>query len=140
MKNIYESNRTNKLVAARAKQCYNNAFRVVSTLPEYAEATYVEGLVVLPGGLLIEHGWVERDGEVIDPTLLYDGIAYFPGLRFRGVRGIAEAMTTIPKPGYTREDLPIFYRMGWGGADSAEFRAARDRAMALSNGLCSRSA
>lgn len=138
MKNIPESERTKKLVNARPQQCYRNAFRVVSSLPDYAGATYVEGLAVLPGGFPLEHGWVERDGEIIDPTLLDDGIAYFPGLRFQGQRGIAEALA-LPKPDYTTEDLPIFYRMGWGGNDSPEFRAARDRAMALTYSLCEQS-
>ena len=30
----------------------------------------------------------------------------------------------IPKPEWTTDDLPIFYRFGWGGIDSPEFRAA----------------
>jgi hypothetical protein len=30
----------------------------------------------------------------------------------------------IPKPKMTREDFPIFYRFGWGGIDSPEFRNA----------------
>jgi len=139
MKNIPESERTKKRIKARAKNCYSNAFRVVTFLPEYADATYVEGLAVLPSGVLIEHGWVAKNGEVIDPTLTGDGITYFPGLRFEGERGIARAMA-IPKPEYTTEDLPIFYRFGWGGNDNPEFRQARNLAMAYSNDLCKRSA
>lgn len=30
----------------------------------------------------------------------------------------------IPKPKRTREDFPVFYRFGWGGIDSPEFRGA----------------
>jgi hypothetical protein len=45
-------------------------------------------------------------------------IVYFPGLRFEGEVGVAKAMMTIPKPEYTKEDLPIFYRLGWGGHET----------------------
>lgn len=87
------------------------------------EADYVEGMAVLGGKLPIEHGWIEKDGVIIDPTLPHDDLDYFPGLRFNGQRGLAEAMK-IPKPKRTREYFPIFYRFGWGGVDSPEFRAA----------------
>ena len=48
--------------------------------------------------------------------------SYFPGLRFTGNRGIAEAME-IPKENWCK-DLPFFFRFGWGGIESPEFRAA----------------
>jgi hypothetical protein len=139
MKNVSESQRTSQKIKARAKRCYNNAVRVVTMLPEYANATYVEGFAVLPSGVPLEHGWVEMNGEIIDPTLIGDGITYFPGLRFDGERGIAEAFT-IPKPDYTEEDLPIFYRMGWGGSDSPEFSDASRRAWEFARELCGQSA
>jgi hypothetical protein len=41
-----------------------------------------------------------------------------------------EAMA-IPKPDYTPEDFPIFYRFGWGGADCPEFSQARREACRL---------
>ena len=73
--------------------------------------------------VIIEHGWVEKDGVIIDPTLPDRDQIYFPGLRFKGQRGLGEAMQ-IPKPEITWEDFPIFYRFGWEGIDSPEFRAA----------------
>ena len=118
-----ESARMKRLVRSKPKQCYVNAARVVLHVPDYANADYVEGLAVIGGGLVIEHGWVEEDGIIIDPTLPDKDMDYFPGLRFQGQRGLAEAMK-IPKPKRTREDFPIFYRFGWGGIDSPEFRAA----------------
>ena len=123
MKDEKESTRVRRLVRSRPKQCYVNAARVVLHVPEYADADYVEGLVVLGNALVIEHGWVERDGVIIDPTLPHDDLDYFPGLRFKGQQGLAEAMQ-IPKPERTSEDFPIFYRFGWGGVDSPEFRGA----------------
>ena len=122
MKDKIESQRVGKLVRAKHKQCYYNAFHVVMNLPEYANADYVEGMAVF-GGLPIEHGWVEKDGVIVDPTLPDRDGVYFPGLRYHGDRGLAEALRT-PKPHRSWEDFPIFYRFGWGGVDSPEFRAA----------------
>ena len=122
-KDIVESQRGKKIVRPRVKQCYANAAKVVLALPEYADAEYVEGLAVIEKAVVIEHGWVEKDGVIVDPTLPDKPLDYFPGLRFRGQRGLAEALK-IPKPEYTTEDFPIFFRFGWGGIDSPEFRAA----------------
>ena len=68
MKDIAESKRVGKLVRAKARQCYYNAFHVVENLPDYFYADYVEGIAIL-GSLHIEHGWVEKDGVIVDPTL-----------------------------------------------------------------------
>ena len=122
-KDKVESKRISKLLRAKSQQCYYNAFRVIMAIPEYAKADYVEGLAVIDHAVVIEHGWVEKDGMIVDPTLPSEDLVYFPGLRFEGQRGLAEAVKT-PKPKPTREDFPIFYRFGWGGIDSPEFRAA----------------
>ncbi len=84
-------------------------------------------------GMLIEHGWVERDGEILDPTLPREEIVYFSGLRFEGEKGIAEAMRRPKLIG--KDDLPFFYRYGWGGHDSPEFCEARRRGQAYANSL-----
>jgi hypothetical protein len=103
-----------------------NAFRLIQEDDEYGNADYIEGMAVFAGALVIEHGWVEKDGVIVDPTLPTEELAYFPGLRFKGRRGLAEALQ-IPKDDHT-DDLPIFYRFGWGGIESPEFRAAMARA------------
>ena len=123
MKDTVESKRVGKLVRAKHKQCYYNAFHVIQHVPEYANADYVEGMAVILGGLPLEHGWVEKDGVIVDPTWPETNAVYFAGLRFRGGRGLAEALQ-IPKPDRSWEDFPFFYRFGWGGIDSPEFRAA----------------
>jgi hypothetical protein len=115
-----------KRVSMKARQCYYNCFQSIVHLREYRAATYVEGMAVIDGGLLIEHGWLEIEGEIVDPTLPSDEAIYFPGLRFVGERGIAAAMR-IAKPEWC-EDLPFFYRFGWGGSDSPEFVSARKAA------------
>ena len=112
-----------RLVRSKPKKCYRNAAQVILGVPVYADADYVEGLAVLAKVMVIEHGWVEKGGVVIDPTLPHDGLQYFPGLRFSGRRGLADAMK-VPKPERTQDDFPVFYRFGWGGIDSPEFRAA----------------
>lgn len=119
---------------AKPGKCYYNAYRVIQELPEYHQADYVEGVTVDRLGLLLEHAWVEKDGEVIDPTFVEDDMTYFPGLRYRGQMGLATAMMTA-KPAYTRDDLPFFYRFGWGGGDSPEFMAAWEKAKGHANGL-----
>ena len=83
----------------------------------------MEGLAVIEGVIVIEHGWVEMDGMIVDPTLPRDNLTYFPGLQFKGQREVSEAMQ-IPKPPRTTDDFPIFYRFGWGGIESPEFREA----------------
>jgi hypothetical protein len=135
-KNTAESKRAGNLIRAKKQACYLNAFRVIQEVPGYRAATYVEGMVVQVvegGGFPFEHGWVEKDGEIIDPTLPAHELVYFPGLRFVGVRGLAEALA-IPKPDYTTEDFPFFYRFGWGGADNPEFSQARREAYRLAFG------
>ena len=121
-KNIRGSKRVGKAVGAKSKECYINAMRVVWHVPEYEQADYVEGYAVIDGNFCIEHGWVEQHGVVIDPTRHDDDITYFPGLRFTGRLGFAKA-TDIPREDWC-EDLPIFYRFGWGCIDSPEFRSA----------------
>jgi len=136
-KNVAESIRLSKdkRVGTTPQQCFYNAFKVLFYVPEYSEATYLEGMVISKGQLLLEHGWVEKDGGIIDPTLPDKDIVYFPGLRFEGILGISKALR-IPKTG--TEDFPIFYRFGWGGGDSPEFSAAREtaqRCYSVMNGL-----
>jgi hypothetical protein len=115
-----------KRVMARKRQCFKNAFNVVSYCPEFANATYVEGIVVRPGlPLIIEHGWLEIDNQIVDPTLTDAHLTYFPGLRFEGQAGLANGLKVPKSDG---GDLPLFYRYGFGGYDSEEFRSARQLA------------
>ena len=114
-----------KRIRVKPRQCYYNAFKTMYYCSEYQRATYVEGFVFI--GFLIEHGWLEFNGEIIDPTLPTNDLIYFPGLRFEGSAGLSKAMQ-IPTDNKS-VDFPIFYRFGWGGHDSPEFRAARQAAM-----------
>ena len=123
MKDKVESARVGRLmrrfVRARPNQCFRNAVHVVRYVPGYEEADYVEGVVVPANHVVTEHGWVERNGVIVDRTLPDDDLLYYPGLRFTGRRGISEAMR-IPRP-LDVDDLPILDRFGEGGSESEEF-------------------
>jgi len=121
-KDRIESARVRRLVRAKPKECFINAMRVVWDVPEYEDADYVEGVIVTLGDLVTEHGWVEMDAVIVDPTLLEDDVVYFPGLRFTGGPGISKAIE-LPKPRYA-QDLPILNRFGCEGIKCPEFLAA----------------
>ena len=121
-KNIEKSKRLKRLIHAEARECWANAWNAIKTQDEYKDATYVEGAVIAFGDV-VEHGWIEHEGEIIDPTLLDANVAYFPGLRFKGRDGLD---STWDIPGYRESGvhLPIFLRFGRGGRDSPEFLKA----------------
>jgi hypothetical protein len=93
------------------------------------DAVYVEGMLVDVSGFCTEHGWLEIDGQIVDPTLPEDDGFYFSGLRFGGMPELSRAMqnTKDRQP----DGVPIFYAYGWEGETSPEFRAAREASMAF---------
>ena len=117
------SDKARRHIGTRAKACYHNAYTALGEMPELAGGLYVEGCAICDGDNVIEHGWIELDGRIVDPTLYDQGnVSYFAGLRFTQ-RQAWDAIRTIPKPPST-EDLPIFYRFGRGGCDSPEMMRA----------------
>lgn len=85
-KNVPESLKAKKAVAAKAKHCWENATNLMFEDEYFGTATYVEGIVRRPGSdSLDEHGWVERNGKIIDPTLPEMSLLYFPALRWTGI-------------------------------------------------------
>jgi hypothetical protein len=128
-KNVEKSHKLQKAIRAKNQQCYANVWKAIETQEENKNATYVEGMAVL-NGLVLEHGWIEHEGEIIDPTWDDsdgDDVAYFPGLRFHGRDGL-NSTWRIPGVLATGEKLPIFYRFGWGGVKSPEFAEAKIQA------------
>jgi hypothetical protein len=110
------------------KRCWRNAFLGLGDLPG---AVYVEGWVVTHNGMLAEHGWLEFEGRIVDPTPVYlenPPATYFPGLRFSAeeARQVLETRSDTCEPG----DLPLAWRFGWGGMDAPEYRAAFEAAWA----------
>jgi len=121
-KDVAESARVAQEIWAVPQHCYDNASRVIEDVPGYESADYVEGYAIYKSHS-IEHGWVEKNGVIVDPTLPRDVLTYIPGLRFTGRTGLEEAKQ-IPKPKHTSKDFPIFYRFGWAGQEHPEMKAA----------------
>lgn len=75
-------------VRAQFRRCWRNAALAVSHLG--ADARYVEGWIITSGsqGFVIEHGWCEVDGRIVDPSYTpyvsthRPPVAYFAGVRF----------------------------------------------------------
>ena len=110
---------------------YHAACYALLDYSELSVGHYVEGYTVDEAGRIADHGWVELGDKIIDPTLYEHPLTYFAGLRFSRSQ-VWEALVTIPKPEYVREDLPIFYRFGWGGCDSPQMMRAWANARAFS--------
>jgi hypothetical protein len=76
-----------RLVRAQYRRCWRNAAAAMRHLGE--EASYVEGWIVVEAAapLVIEHGWCEVDGWIVDPTYtpnvspLREPLAYHAGVR-----------------------------------------------------------
>lgn len=117
---LAESDRIARQVRARYRRCWTNAACSVRLLG--ASGVYVEGWVVVNPyhPIVIEHGWCEIDGKIIDPTYtpfvsnLDPPLAYYGGLR----TGCREAEAALE-----RGRLPI----AWSRTD-AEYRRSFDRA------------
>lgn len=121
------------------KRCWHNSHKVVTRHPDYRDAVYVEGYAVNPAGLLMEHGWLEKDGAVIDPTLPAKPYRYFAGLRIAGRDAVLETFRRIPK-GPGTEKIPLLMRFGWGGDLHPGLRTAWREAMAHQRTLIARQA
>ena len=126
-----------KRIRVKQNECWYNAFKTIYYCREYErDAVYIEGISVeIKSGLEFEHGWLEIDGQIVDPTLPEDDTVYFPGIRLKGMPELSKALK-IPKS--SNEDFPIFYRFGLGGKDSPEFRASRQAAVAFVKALIAR--
>jgi hypothetical protein len=122
-----------KRIARRTKNepRYHAACYALLDYSELSVGHYVEGYTVDEAGRIADHGWVELGDKIIDPTLCELPLTYFAGLRFNRSQ-IWDALVSIPKPEYVQEDLPIFYRFGWGGCDSPTMMQAWASARAFS--------
>jgi hypothetical protein len=119
---LEESLRVARLVRAEPKRCWLNARKIVLKLDEYAGASYVEGFAITRDPLVIEHGWVVRDGLIVEPTLLGEVLAYFPGLEFRGRAEIGAFLAS--RLGRTHERTPFFHAFGFAGQKSPSYARA----------------
>lgn len=117
------SERLGQRIRAVPKQCWFNSRRAVMRLKDFAGTSYVEGWAVCDSGMMMEHGWVVRDGVLLDPTLPTGVDAYFPGLEFRGRNEISAFLAT--SRGRKCKRSPFFFAYGWGGWCSPTMRKAQ---------------
>lgn len=62
-------------------RCYEVAWAVLA-LPELAEGFYMEGDITFEdSGRVFAHGWLELDGEIVDPAWYMHDLAYTPRYR-----------------------------------------------------------
>lgn len=79
-------------MGARPRQCWHTSVSALlrSGTTRLRGAVYVEGWIAAPsaGGVVIEHGWLEHRGTVIDATMVLlpdvdvSQWRYFPGVRY----------------------------------------------------------
>lgn len=111
-------------VQAEPKECFRNSVlaqyaydeRLRPASREAAGAIYVEGILLIMGGLLIEHGWLGIDGRIVDVTL--DDIepkCYTPIFKYSKaeVRPHVARHRRLPFFQYFRERQEIFMQTQW---------------------------
>jgi hypothetical protein len=100
-----------KSINSKAKSCFDNAYRAALANPG---AIYVQGFLAFPGSPYqpLEHGWIELDESIIDPTLPHlnkpiEDLHYFPAHRLSVKRlkaAIEEAQEDYPDD----DALPVY--------------------------------
>lgn len=111
--NVAESRRLAGVVGAKKKDCWRNAALAAIT----TSGTYVEGHATMPQGVAFEHGWVELDGKILDPTLALfgewpEGYNYFPGRKY-SAEEVEKKPGPFPLSGYRDEAYQRSMREAW---------------------------
>ena len=123
-----ESERVKTLIRAKPTHCWFNARKAIQQLDEYADALYVEGFAASDSMLtMMAHGWIVREGIIIDPTAPYDHNLYVPGLEVQGRADLDKFLSS--NLGKHCKSLPFFHAFGDEGANSASFRSATEVAI-----------
>lgn len=115
--------------------CWRNAVCAIVLIPkkQLPKTFYAEGWLALEGLCPIEHGWLEVNGDVVDPTLYeheHGADNYFAGVRYPA----QEIIDLITKSRGRGVDMPLVwgsgrggkkYRVGgFGGFDHPDYRQA----------------
>lgn len=122
---LERSREVSAVVHAMPKHCWQNSMDALETCyRDHPSAFYVEGWAVTEYGLVVEHGWVEVDGRIIDPTPSWNEVeegdrAYFAGVRYTLKEMRKERRLCLKEDRWT----PFVHRHGWGW-DHAGYRAA----------------
>lgn len=101
-------------VQAEPKECFRN-----SVLAQYrckGEALYVEGVLLIMGGVLIEHGWLQVDGHIVDTTLHGEPAAHYTPIftyTKEEVRSHVRRKLRLPYFQHYRDRFEIFMQTQW---------------------------
>lgn len=108
-----------ELIQAKPKECWRNS---VLAQQHYPGAAYVEGYIVW-SGLVIEHGWLELENRIVEPTLVNrlntdaEPPQYFAGVRYTA----EEALDAL---GESEGELPLICRDGHWGRQTPHYMLA----------------
>ncbi|HEY9908304.1 MAG TPA: hypothetical protein V6D18_11955 [Thermosynechococcaceae cyanobacterium] len=124
-------------IRSKPRSPFDNAYRAAIATPG---AVYVQGFLVIQGksGEPIEHGWIELDARLLDPSLPHlkrsaDDLHYFPAQRL-SVKQL-KAIVEESQEDYPEDDpLPVhggppyeyYGDVMLGGRDYAEAQAAAE--------------
>lgn len=108
-----------ELIQAKPKECWRNS---VLAQQNYPSAAYVEGYIVWDG-LVIEHGWLELENRIVEPTLVNRiNTDTAPPIYFAGVRyTVDEALDAL---GESEGELPLICRDGHWGRETPPYMLA----------------
>lgn len=112
---------------AQLKDCYRNAIRAAGyTAPAGRPLFYVEGFTDA-GIMPVEHGWLELDGQIVDPTLPLWASEAPPRYYFAAYKWtIKQAIDILSSHEAGGACLPIFARYKY-TADFIPMAEAHDR-------------
>jgi hypothetical protein len=114
-----------KAIGAAQRSAWRKACLALQLDSDLEDGLYVEGWAVLVDSrLVIEHGWVELNGRIVDPTRWDREVAYFPALRFDKEQ-VLEALVDCP-------ELPVTWRCGPRLWDNRAYHQAWQEARAFS--------
>ena len=88
-----ESKLVSDLIRAQNKQCYRNSMLGAIAI----DGEYVEGVVMLEVGIVIEHAWIVKGQTIIEPTPAMQvgkKNVYFPGPRLSSSEVLAKHTET----------------------------------------------
>jgi hypothetical protein len=116
--NVKLSKKMASIVLAQNRECYLNAIHAQEYMPE---AVYVEGFVRMHDfPLVIEHGWLELNGEIIDPTPSaiesVDKRTYYAGRRLERTDTLIEMVKV--------RHVPLVHGKHYHGLECATYRDA----------------
>lgn len=119
------SRRLAESTATKPRSAWRTAWRALQSHTDLENGFYVEGWAApLDGSRVFEHGWLEIDGRIVDPTRWESQLAYFPVLRFDRDQ-VCDASANRP-------ELPVTWRYASRQRINPAYRRAWHAAHALS--------